>query len=703
MDEINSISKGVFFFKNGKSVKELKKRKKKIKSLELVNKENKHLHWYKAFTDEWKIIETKVEKIQSESYGKTLSNLLLYIQSVDTSDPNLQTAVLLTGVNQTDHFKQFDTLSLKIINNCHSIVTIVKSRDCPSIKATIETIVHGLIYKQNKSNNGVDINDMEGEEDESMEVKLKKKQLTLSVLEAWFNSSYKSSKKKPKLVIMLADFEQFNPQVMQDLIGILCDYTSRLPIVLILGIATAFKTLHNVLPFHVTSKITANVFQAESATSMLNRILDEIILTHLCPFALSGKSFNVLVDIFLFYDYSLHSFLQGFKVFMLEQFSNNSFSSIYSPEGKMYEGLIDILSHDDCETIRKHCMSFRKHVEEQKNPQTRIDLIENDDALKKLLLKQKPKIYKFFYYFFCSLRMLAVLIDDLPRNNLGVLPRELYPTCAAEDISKNEEFKECFKYLRFTAKDQFIGKLDKVMNIIEECLADKTVSDMGKEKLLKISNKIKEHREKILNAGMSPIKLDPQSKPSPIKSDKKGIMSRQQMMEKLKESAMSSAPRVVIEYEKMLGECLDYLHHVFESHLVPFNKGPTLIELFVFSDYPAVRRQIVGAPRGATHNALSNPHHYLQCSCCELKEHEQILPTLPDICIAYKLHLECNKFINLYDWLQAFAMVIDNHEDEESVKPEIQARFTRATAELQFLGLIKQAKQKTDHVMRLTW
>lgn len=29
--------------------------------------------------------------------------------------------------------------------------------------------------------------------------------------------------------------------------------------------------------------------------------------------------------------------------------------------------------------------------------------------------------------------------------------------------------------------------------------------------------------------------------------------------------------------------------------------------------------------------------------------------TLPDICIAYKLHLECGRLINLYDWLQVWS------------------------------------------------
>ncbi|CAG9127121.1 unnamed protein product [Plutella xylostella] len=33
----------------------------------------------------------------------------------------------------------------------------------------------------------------------------------------------------------------------------------------------------------------------------------------------------------------------------------------------------------------------------------------------------------------------------------------------------------------------------------------------------------------------------------------------------------------------------------------------------------------------------------------------------------------------------------------------LKVRFTRAVAELQFLGFIKTSKRKTDHVMRLTW
>ena len=43
--------------------------------------------------------------------------------------------------------------------------------------------------------------------------------------------------------------------------------------------------------------------------------------------------------------------------------------------------------------------------------------------------------------------------------------------------------------------------------------------------------------------------------------------------------------------------------------------------------------------------------NFLQNDLCK-SEQGFISDQLPDICIVYKLHLECGRLINLYDWLQ---------------------------------------------------
>lgn len=542
---------------------------------------------------------------------------------------------------------------MQIANNCPSLITILQSRDCPNIKSAIEKLVGGLI------------NQKKGDCSQ-----MKKKQLTFPVLESWYRHNYGSSRKH-SLIVMITDFEQFNSSCVQELISIMSSYTDRLPLVLVVGIATAFKTLHNVLPAYITNKLDTNVFQSESSTVMLNKILDEVILTHHSPFHLSGKSLKILMDIFLFYDYSLHSFVKGYKAFMLEHLTTRPLSTLFH---LMDDDGIDNLTHEECEYIRRSCMSFRTLVEGKSN-QIKVELITNDKFLKKSLLNRVVKFKKYLFYFYCCLRVLVVLLQDLPRNDLGKLLRELYPICISSDVTKLDEYKECFKLLRFTAKDKFLEILDNVLVIIESYSDNPSKSET--KDLKNIFQTLQVHRKNIAGAGMSPTKATSQSTPithTPSSdANKKGTVSRQEMMSKLKESVKNNPTRVLTDYERHLWSCIEYLNELMEKYLKPIQEAPAFNEFFVFSDSQSVRRQIVGAPRGSLHNALSIPQIYLQCSCCVVSDNKQILATLPDTSAAYKLHLECNKSINLYDWLQAFAMVIevDERKDDE-IQPEVQ-------------------------------
>lgn len=43
----------------------------------------------------------------------------------------------------------------------------------------------------------------------------------------------------------------------------------------------------------------------------------------------------------------------------------------------------------------------------------------------------------------------------------------------------------------------------------------------------------------------------------------------------------------------------------------------------------------------------------------------QLLQSMPDLSVAYKLLLENGQQVNIYDWLVAFSSVIDGPKDEE--------------------------------------
>lgn len=114
------------------------------------------------------------------------------------------------------------------------------------------------------------------------------------------------------------------------------------------------------------------------------------------------------------------------------------------------------------------------------------------------------------------------------------------------------------------------------------------------------------------------------------------------------------------------------------------------------------------------------------------------LSELPDTSILFKRYLEAGRMINVYDWFESFALVLEeqqrdaegeNEEEEEVLetpskhqtgkagskpKPaketdaekeekwgmEVQARFIRGLHELDFMGLIKHTGRKADHVLK---
>ncbi|ETN59932.1 origin recognition complex subunit 3 [Anopheles darlingi] len=698
MEATNSVSKGVFLFNAGAKPKRTKDGKTTI-----LDESMTEALWYRGYRKHWDTLQRAIKKIQSTSYGKVLDDLLAFVEDCYFSteyDGALPTAILLTGINQPDHLSQFRNLSEHIRNKSLSYVVILQSWDCSGIKQAIESMVGGFMEQQLA-------------EDGSPEKPLRKNQLNLPVLEAWYLEKHDQLERKPNLTIILPEFENFKSAVLEDFILILNSHASKLPFVLIFGVATTINSIHSALPYHVTSMLKLSTFQSEPSITHLNKLLDHVFLTPFCPLHISAKALTLLLDIFLFYDFSVNGFVQGLKLAFIEHYFDqpiHGLCTIIRDDDELSE-MIEELTADHLLQIRE-LPSFRPFVESLEQPQAVIDILTDDDHLKRSLPAMLLRVHNYWFTFHCALEILHTLVSDLPKAPLGKYLRELYCHAAASDVTVLPEFQECMKLLSFLSKEEMLLKIKAMLDIVleyvnrndqlntEGCIVYEVapLEQMAKGLVL-LSDELAVATYDLLPNGSELEKTDRQQLLSPS-------MGRQELREKLLTGVRSAKQESGVT--RTMGRLMKYLvKRIFQRYLKPPNASSVpLIELFLFSDSAALRRHLIGSPRAAIHTALTNPQHYLQCECCILDDPGSILPTLPDISIAYKLHLECGKLINLYDWLQAFRAVVEERDPDdldEQVSPQIQARFTLAVCELQFLGFIKTSKRKTDHVTRLFW
>ncbi|XP_049865911.1 origin recognition complex subunit 3 [Pectinophora gossypiella] len=722
MESTVSVSKGVFLFPNGYKKQSQSKKKSQPLFEKLLTKQQ----WYITYKRNWNIIESEIKELHNKTYSILLNDIVNYLKSFDTDDESVQvngivpSATLLTGVNQPDHLSQFTALIEKIRNDVTPHIAMVNSEDASTLKHLVENVVWQLIH-------GHEALDMSIDEDTNNitfeSKRLRKNQCTMKVLQKWYTNKYntpspkkkKHSSVKRSLVIIIPDFESFNCSVLQDFVMIVSSYVSSLPILFIFGVATSVSALHKSFPYHVSSKLLIQVFHSHSSPVYMNQVLEDIFLTHQSPLHLSGKAFELLIDVFLFYDFSVTGLVQSIKYCMMEHYYGDNTKSLCCERDRIEEAVTN-LNSEDLENIRQ-LLSFRPYVESQ-DSQTQIKLFEDDNFFREFVYREMNKLHDYLYSFYMCVRLLTGFVKDLPRNPLGKSMREIYTKCTIDLVTDTHEFKECMLLLGFQSQVKMVEGIKnalKVINSLQNVSPVKPLrstptknnynnikpsDDLGENFVKTVRVHLMIFLRQIENANTEATVLTKYN--TDDDDDVENIPgNRYKLKEKLLQS--TKVEKIQSEFEMVRSRFVSYLTEVLARGLRPPRSQP-LHELLVFADVAAVKKQIVGAPRGALHTALSNPQYYLQCSCCHLPTSDSMSATLPDVSLAYKLHRECGKHINLYDWLQAFAAVLrPDDEDERSDNPEVQTRFTRAVAELQFLGFIKSSKRKTDHVMRLTW
>ncbi|XP_074752104.1 origin recognition complex subunit 3 isoform X2 [Athene noctua] len=707
-----SVSKGCFVFKpspkkrrvSQKTVTDFKERNNDSEDSELR---------FITCQSLWHQIKSETKQIQEDLNKQLFDNIVSFLRRSHSEfqekttewtcrmkSKEIPTAALVLGVNVTDHDLTFRSLSEVLQNNITPYIALLEAKDCPGIKNLMQKLMGQLM------NCYVDVDSSEDED--YVQVSHNRIRCSMTSLINWYERVTKKtdsetpSKKRtsssrhwqsPPVVVVFKDMESFSTKVLQDFIVISSQHIHELPLVLIFGIATSPMIIHSLLPHFVSSLLCIELFQSLSCKDHLSTIIDKLLLRASFPFKLGEKVLQVLINIFLYHDFSVQNFIKGFQLCIVEHFCSQPVS-VLCCQLVDAKKRADSLSHDQCENIRK-LPSFRRYVESQVS-EKQIALLTVDTYLKEITQKLLEDLHVYHENYLSVLRCLHVFTSFLPKYPLGKQIRELYCACLENQVWETEEYESSLQLARMLNKSDLVTMLQQCVEIF--------VSSSGKE-FDNTVEKLKEFLTQFQKLEEAFQEQDVSVSSQKELQKKTDLYHLQKTLLELKESRRS---KKLTKFEMLRFEVVDYIDSLVRNYLVPANHK-TLHEIMYFNTASVLREHLNAAPRIALHTALNNPYRYLKNQALKSDE-GSISNKAPDICIVYKLHLECGRLINLVDWLEAFSTVVMGAEgpnadaaSSDQVDDIIHARFIRAVSELELLGFIKPSKQKTDHVARLTW
>ncbi|CEP10502.1 hypothetical protein [Parasitella parasitica] len=659
----------------------------------------------------------------------------------------IPTGLVFAGINTPDHDSQFAHIASKLqeaptVDNKRKkkdFVALLDSKNCLTIKSMMKSMIEKFLSNEQDMNNSdmvfIDNEEEIGEDAEDDEdiIRVTERQAStyklgngatlakpskclpydMQLLEGWYNYQTNRTNSFPNLVVILQDFESFEPSVVQDFFTICSEYRSRLPIVCIVGIATSTEILHQSLSKSTIGLLRIEKFRLEQSEVWFNRIIEKIFLDSTSTIKFGARPYKFLLDHFYLHDFSIRKVTASLKYAYMHHFYGNPLS-IFLPlmehdESRMKEYLTEWMAK---EMINEHHIthirmltSFKAYIESlvPAHPKMALRLLEDDEYLVTEViphLLQDIKVYQ--QEFKLGINLLVLLQAQFPSFTSFASLRKTKRLVLLEALDTSEGFAEkgdLVKSLVILIRkidQEHIGKLLIELRQLFENQDYYQINASAMEELNKwqerVDNFMGVKNGKTQNSKEMALPDVPSSRFT--ETAKK---AQTNSIEHIKKQG-SEASRIAVGLAEWIEQLLVY-------HLRSFTRLP-LHELIYYTNIKLHEKSFASQPRASVQTALTQPQHYMFCSCCNIEKSDQILPSEHDTCILYKLYLECGRMINLYDWFVAFGYIIErekrssNHKLEEN---EVQARFIRSVAELQFLGFIKPTQRKTDHVIRLTW
>lgn len=406
----------------------------------------------KLYQETWQRMRHRIDNVLRDINLQTLLEIDRFVQDVPDIEAEakseIPTGLVFAGINVADHASLFNQMTTMIQDNDPNLYFAnLQSKDCANLKAIVKNTIEAFIFAEDKQHE-----DQEDEMEETAFI-VPKGHTRLApddmhLLLGWYRHIRKDRNARPKLVIVLQDFERIEPLVIQDFINILSEYSDRIPFILLIGIATSFEAIHQALPTSVISLLAIEKFYVQPPTSSFNAIIKELFLNSPDLLHYGPKAFKIFNDNFFLHNFSIETLASALKYTCMHHFYGNALSIFNVGDPNEMYTIRDTLSPFHYTALRM-LPSFKELCESasEQDPLRVKKLLTSDVHLYEELEGALHDMQQYQQDFAIGFEVLLLVIDRMPtRPSMPrKTPRQLHFMALEEDLHATSYLQDvCF-------------------------------------------------------------------------------------------------------------------------------------------------------------------------------------------------------------------------------------------------------------------
>ncbi|XP_071712090.1 origin of replication complex subunit 3 [Rutidosis leptorrhynchoides] len=511
----------------------------------------------------------------------------------------------------------------------------------------------------------------------------------ISILASWYmeHDSYKSP-----VVVIIEDMDRCSGPVLSDFILMLSEWVIKIPVILILGVATNLDAPKSILSSKAVQHLSPSKFILGSPADRLDAVIKVVLVRPCSGFVLGHKVAGFIRNCFLRQDGTLTSLVRAVKMAIVQHY-------LMEPLSFTMKGLLDDESDGSTSLAKawpKQALHLPSYVRRLSEPKSEVS-INGPSKMKEML-----------NLWSCVVLCLHEVGKNQKTTLLDLYHEALDPKL---DNLRNSDYMQLkpdserpsWKY-SMDGQSVKMHKGGLIGHTIRQVRDLPTAASVQLyEKWSKLTNGLNEIHEKVKELQLQEKFGDNNLNQSPSKSRRQAIRN----VGNIDKGAKTLNEKGFQLISTMARE------HLHPIECIPFH------EIVCFKNVDKLQAAILGDPRRRIQLDLLECHSFLKCSSNALTS------SMHDTTLMYTLAQEHGDLINLHDWYQSFKANIsqktvkERHRMKGSPSPKkrktivepkniteasAQARFCRAVTELQITGLLRMpSKRRPDYVQRVAF